>query len=80
VSYLTDQRIIEEILSRSITAAEVANRCGVAVQTVYRWIDQQEDLPVIFISTGPRRKTPFFPVPEIFQWFEIHDERRRGPR
>lgn len=75
-----DQRAIEEILSRSIAAHDLADELDVAVGTVYRWLDTQEDIPVIMVRTGPRRETPFFPVPEIFNWFRLHEARRRGPK
>jgi len=74
------QEEIEEILRRSITASELARKLRVAVGTVYRWLETQEDIPVLLIRTGPRRETPLFPQPEIYQWFEMHEARRRGPK
>lgn len=74
------QREIKELLGRSMTAAELAEELDVAVQTVYRWLETQPDVPHFFVSTGPERDTPFFPVPEIFEWFEEHESRRRGPK
>jgi len=78
--HLRDQQAIEEILSRSISALDLADELDVAPGTVYRWLDTQEDIPVLLLRTGPRRTTPFFPVPEIFEWFKIHEARRRGPK
>lgn len=75
-----DQRAIEDILSRSISAQDLAVELDVAVGTVYRWLDTQDDIPVLVIRTGPRRVTPFFPDPEIFEWFKAHESRRRGPK
>lgn len=75
-----DQREIEDILGRSLTAQDLAEELEVAVGTVYRWLDTQDDIPVLLLRTGPRRTTPFFPVPEIFVWFKVHESRRRGPK
>jgi predicted DNA-binding transcriptional regulator AlpA len=78
--YIEDQRALNAIIQRSLTAAQLADELGIGQATVYRWIRKYRDLPVFFLQTGPKRQTPLFPVPEIYAWFEEHEATRRGPK